>query len=120
MDLPKGRKPIDNRWVFAVKSDGRKKAQLVVKGFSQIEGMDFDKIFSPVVHYESVQTILAMAVLEGWTITGLDIKSAFLYGPLDKEIYMCQPEGFIIKCSETKVLHLKRALYGLKQAALAW
>jgi transposase InsO family protein len=120
VDLPKGRKLIKNRWVFDQKTDGRKKARLVAKGFSQIEGVDFNEIFSPVVRFESVRLMLALAALEQWHITGLDVKSAFLYGELDEELYMEQPEGFKRKGQEFKVLRLKRAIYGLKQAALAW
>jgi len=119
-DLPKGCKAIKNRWVFTTKSDGCKKARLVAKGFFQIEGIDFDQIFSPVVRYESICLLLVAAVLEGWHIEGLDVKSAFLYGQLDEEIYMEQPKGFKIHSQERKVLRLRRAIYGLKQAALAW
>src|SRR6266702_4591845 len=64
--------------------------------------------------------MLALTALEQWYITGLDVKSAFLYGKLDEELYMEQPEGFKLKGQETKVLHLKCVFYGLKQAALAW
>ena len=64
--------------------------------------------------------MIALASLEGWHILALDVKSTFLYGKLDKEIYMEQPEGFKAKGQEQKVLHLHRALYGLCQAALAW
>ena len=120
VDLPKGRKVIKNRWVFDKKTDGRKKARLVAKGFSQIEGIDFNEIFSPVVRFETVQLMLALSALEDWHITGLDVKSAFLYGELDEELYMEQPEGFKMRSQEHKVLRLKRAIYGLKQAALAW
>jgi len=120
VDPPKDRKIIQNRWVFAIKSDGRKKARLVAKGFSQIEGIDFDEIFSPVVRYETVWIMLALAALEGWVILALDVKTAFLYGKLDVEIYMKQPEGFVAKGQEGKVMRLLRALYGLKQASRAW
>jgi len=119
-DLPKGCKAIKNRWVFTTKSDGRKKARLVAKGFSQIEGIDFDHIFSPVVRYESVHLLLAVAALENWHIEGLNVKSAFLYRQLDEEIYMEQPKRFKIHGQEQKVLRLCRAIYGLKKAALAW
>jgi len=121
-DLPPGRKAIKNRWVFDIKSDGRKKARLVAKGFSQIEGLDYDEIFSPVVRFESVRTILALAALEKWTVESLDVKTAFLYGNLDEEIYMEQPDGFRSKGKgqERKVLRLRKAIYGLKQAARAW
>ena len=105
-----------------MKSDGRKKAHLVAKGFSQVEGLDFNQVFSPVVHFETVCLMLALATLESWYIyiTGLDIRSAYLYGKLNKEIYMEQPKGFAVPGQECKVLCLWRALYGLKQAGLAW
>lgn len=118
-DLSKRRKLIKCHWVFDQKTDGRKKARLVAKGFSQIEGVDFDEIFSPVVRFESMCLILALTALEGWHISGLDVKSAFLYGKLEEEIYMQQPDGFKIKGQEHKVLHLQCAIYELRQAALA-
>jgi hypothetical protein len=120
VDLPKGRKSIKNRWVFTIKSDGRKKARLVTKGFSQIEGIDYNELFSPVVRYETVRILLALAALENWEIQALDVKTAFLYGKLDKDthIYMDQPEGFVE--DNSKVWKLRKALYGLKQASLEW
>src|SRR5215813_8861680 len=118
--LPKGCKPIKCHWVFDEKSDGRKRARLVAKGFSQIDGIDYNEIFSPVVRYEPVCFMLALAALKNWHMTAVDVKTAFLYGKLDEEIYMEQPEGFQIKGSEKKVLRLQRAIYGLKQAALSW
>jgi len=120
VDPPKNRKIIKNRWVFDLKTDLRKKARLVAKGFSQVEGLDFNEIFSPVVRFETVRMMIALAALKNWHITGLDVKSAFLYGELEEELYMEQPEGFKIKGQEHKVMRLKRAIYGLKQAALAW
>ena len=68
---PRGCRVIKNRWVFDVKPDGRKRARLVAKGFSQVEGKDFDQIFSPVVRFETVHLILALAALEGWFLSGL-------------------------------------------------
>ena len=120
VDRPRDRKVIKNRWVFDVKSDGHKKARLVAKGFSQVKGLDFDQVFSPVVRFETVRLMLALTALEDWYITGLDVRSAYLYGKLDEEIYMEQPEGFAAPRSQRKVLRLWRALYGLKQAGLAW
>ena len=76
---PRGRKIIKNRWVFDVKTDGHKKAHLVAKGFSQVEGLDYDQVFSPVVWFETVRLILAMAVLGNWTISGLDVRNTYLY-----------------------------------------
>ena len=111
---------IKNHWVFNVKTDGRKKARLVGKGFSQVKGMDYNQIFSPVVRFETVRIVLILSVLESQHISGLDVRNAYLYGILNEEIYMEQPEGFIAKGQERKVLQLKHALYGLKQAGLAW
>jgi hypothetical protein len=122
VDPPKGRKVIKNQWVFNLKSDGHKKARLVAKGFSQVEGIDYDEIFSPVVRFETVWMMIALAALKDWHISSLDIKTAFLYGNLDEELYMEQPEGFNVPGhkNKNKVMCLKKAIYGLKQAALAW
>jgi len=90
--------------VFNVKDDGRKRARLVAKGFSQVEGLDFNQIFSPVVRFETVRLILAMAALNNWKAYGLDVRNAYLYGELHKEIYMEQPEGFRVKDKESFVL----------------
>ena len=109
-DLPKGKKVIKNRWVFNIKQDSCKKARLIAKGFSQVKGIDFNEIFSPVVHFETVRLMLALSSLEDWYIEALDVKMAFLYRKLDEEIYMHQP-GFKQKGQENKVLHLHRALY---------
>ena len=117
---PRGRKVIKNQWVFDIKDDGRKRARLVAKGFSQVEGLNYDQVFSPVVCFETMRLILAMAAIEGWIAHGLDVQNAYLYGELDEEIYMEQPEGFRIPGKEDFVLLLKKALYGLKQAGLAW
>jgi len=86
----------------------------------QIPGIDYDETFSPVAHFESLQLLLALAALEDWEIQQMDVKSAFLNGMLDEEIYMEQPIGFITPGTETKVCHLKRAIYGLKQASRTW
>ena len=120
VDPLKDRRIIKNRWVFDLKSDGRKKARLVAKGFSQVEGIDYDKIFSPVVQYETVRMMIVLGALKNWHISRLDVKTAFLYRELNEELYMEQPEGFKIPGQQNKVMHLKCTIYGLKQAALAW
>ena len=119
-DLPRDRKVIGCRWVFDIKSDSHKKARLVAQGFSQVEGLNFNELFSPVVCFESVRLIFALAALEGYYMTSVDVRTAYLYGKLDEEIYMWQPEGFRVKGQESKVLCLRCVLYGLKQAGLAW
>jgi hypothetical protein len=93
-DLPRGRKAIKNRWVCDVKSDGCTKARLIAKGFSQVKGVDYDAIFLPVVRLKTVRLLLALSALEDWHISGLNVCNAYLYGKLDEEIYMEQPEGF--------------------------
>ena len=86
----------------------------------QIPGIDFDETFSPVAHFESLRMLLALAMLEDWHIHSMDVKSVFLNGELDEEIYMEQPQGFIVAGSESLVCRLKKAIYGLKQASHAW
>jgi hypothetical protein len=120
VDLPPGRKAVKSKWVFKLKADGRFRARLVAKGFTQIPGIDFDETFSPVARFESLRLLLALAALEDWEIHQMDVKSAFLNGVLDEEIYMEQPQGFIVTGQETKVCRLKKAIYGLKQASRAW
>ena len=119
-NLPKGRKTIGCRWVFDVKGDGHKRARLVAQGFSQVEGVDYNKLFSPLVGFESGRLMLALTAIHNWYMTGVDVCTAYFYGKLDEEIYMHQPEGFIARSQESKVICLKRALYSLKQAGLAW
>src|SRR6266545_8429464 len=120
VDPLSGRRIIKNQWVFDQKTDGRKRAQLVAKGFLQVQGIDYNDIFSPVVRYETVHLMVALATLQRWNMSSVDVKTAFLYGELDEELYMEQPKGFKQKGQEHKVLRLRRALYGLKQAALQW
>ena len=79
-DLPKGRKTIGCRWVFDVKGDGHKKARLVAQGFSQVEGVNYNELFSPVVWFESMCLMLALTALHNWYMTGVDIRTAYLYG----------------------------------------
>jgi len=103
VDLPKRRKAVKNCWVFNIKPDGRYRSHLVAKGFSQVEGIDFDELFFLVVCYETVQLLLAIAALEDLDIQSIDVKTAYLYGDLDEEIYMEQPEGFKLPGKENKV-----------------
>jgi hypothetical protein len=108
--LPPGRVPIKGRWVYAVKSDGRKKAHFVAKGFTQIYGIDFEETFSPVARFKTVRLLLSIAALEDWDIEVLDVKMAFLFGELDEKIYMKQLEGFVKKDQEKKVCCLLKAI----------
>lgn len=123
--IPKSIKPLRNRWVYTLKQnpDGttRPKARLVIKGFLQRDGKDYDSanIFAPVVYLRTIRMALALAAaLPGAQIHQMDVKTAFLNAPLEESIYMKLPEGY--DDSETDVLRLKRALYGLKQAPREW
>ena len=90
-----------------------------MKGFSQIERINFDELFSLVVYYETA-CLFSVAAFEDWNIHSVDVKTAYLYDDLDKEIYIEQPEGFRLSSKEKKVWWLHKALYSLKQAGLSW
>lgn len=119
------RTAIKSRWIFKVKppttnSAARYKARLVAKGFSQRPGIDFDETFSPVVKYNTLSTILSFVAAHDLDMSKLDIKTAFLYGELDEEIYFQQPEGYVVEGKEDLVCRLNKCLYGLKQASRVW
>ena len=121
--LPKDRKAITSKWVFKIKTNPdntieRYKARLVVRGFSQKEGIDFKETFAPVAKYNSLRLLFARATMLNLDILQLDIKTAFLYGNLEEETFMQQPEGFEV--GRNLVCKLKRTLYGLKQAPRGW
>ena len=97
-------------------SQPRYKARLVVKGFNQKKGIGFDEIFSPIVKMSSISVVLGLTTSLDLEIEQMDVKTAFLHGDLEKEIYMEQPEGFIVKGKDDYVCKLKNILYGLKQA----
>ena len=122
--LPEGKKALQNRWVYRLKeeSDGRRryKARLVVKGFQQKQGIDFTEIFSPVVKMTTIRVILSIVAAENLHLEQLDVKTAFLHGDLEEDIYMTQPEGFEVLCKENLVCKLHKSLYGLKQAPRQW
>lgn len=121
-DLPAGRKSIGSKWVFKVKLDefgeiSKYKARLVAQGFTQKFGIDFDEVFAPVARSSTLRVLLSVAGKRDYFVKHYDIKSAFLNGELQEEIYLRQPPGFE---RGNSVLRLKKSLYGLKQAARAW
>ena len=123
VDLPQGRKAIHNKWVYKVKTnpDGsvdKYKARLVIKGFSQRKGVDYSQTFSPVAKSSTIRSVIAVAASENMYLSQFDVSTAFLYGELEEDIYMVQPEGYADRSG--RVCKLKRSLYGLKQAPRCW
>lgn len=119
VEFPAHTKPIGVKWVFKLKYnvDGsivRQKARLVARGFLQRAWLDCSEVFAPVVTLEIVRLVVALACKQGWSIFHLDVKSNFLNGPLDKEVYVTQSPGFVIHEEARKVYKLHKMLYGLK------
>ncbi|KAD6454646.1 hypothetical protein E3N88_09352 [Mikania micrantha] len=123
--LPDGKYPIGTRWVFRNKTDDRgivikNKARLVVQGYCQEEAIDYDETFAPVARLEAIRLFLAFAISHNIKVYQMDIKSAFLYGTIKEEVYVCQPPRFDDVHHPDWVYKLDKALYGLKQAPRAW
>jgi len=95
------------------------KARLVAKGYVQKHGVDFDEVFAPMARLDTIRLLLALAANRGWQVHHLDVKSAFLNGELEDEVYVSQPEGYVQNRKEKMVLKLSKALYGLRQAPRA-
>jgi hypothetical protein len=98
----------------------RNKAQLIAKGYSLVEGLDFDETYAPVARLESIRILLAYATYHDFKLYQMDVKSAFLNGPIKKEVYVEQPPGFEDSEYPNHVYKLSKALYGLKQSPRAW
>ena len=123
--LPYGKKLIGSRMVFRVKYDEhgqieRYRARLVDEGYSQEYGKGYVQVFSPVIGWESVRTLISMAVQYGMELHQMDVDVAFLNGHLKEEMFMKHPDGFIAKGQENLVCKLKKLIYGLKQSPHCW
>ena len=123
-NLPKGQKTIGVKWVFKTKLNksgevDKYKARLVVKGYKQQYGVDYTEVFSPVARHDKIRLVISLAARNSWPIFQLDVKSAFLHGYLEEQVFIEQPPGYIKVGNEDKVYKLKKALYGLKQAPRA-
>ncbi|GKB96264.1 retrovirus-related pol polyprotein from transposon TNT 1-94 [Tanacetum coccineum] len=125
VDLPNGKRAIGTKWVFRNKKDERgivirNKARLVAQGYTQEEGIDYDEVFALVARIEAIRLFLAYASFKDFVVYQMDVKSAFLYGKIEEEVYVCQPPGFEDPNFPDRVYKVEKALYGLHQAPRAW
>jgi hypothetical protein len=125
IDFPSHKKSIGVKWVYKTKLNEKgkiekHKARLVAKGFSQQPDTDYGETFAPVARLDTVRTLLAIATQHKWQVYQMDVKSSFLNGFLEEEVYVDQPPRFEVQEHLAKVYRLKKALYGLKQAPGAW
>jgi hypothetical protein len=124
VDPPPGCKPIETNWCGKIKRGGgkvvRNKSRLVTQGYSQKEGINYEKTFAPVARFEAIRILLAFSVAKGFKLHQMDMKRAFLNGVLEEEVYVREPQGFESEKYPHQVFKLRKALYGLKQAPRAW
>nr|GFB24886.1 putative ribonuclease H-like domain-containing protein [Tanacetum cinerariifolium] len=125
VDLPHGKRAIGTKWIYRNKKDKRgivirNKARLVAQGHTQEEGINYEEVFAPVARIEAIRLFLAYASFMGFPVYQMDVKSAFLYGTIEEEVYVCQPPGFEDPEYPDKVYKVVKALYGLHQAPRAW
>jgi hypothetical protein len=117
--IPKRKSIVTSKWIYKIKhtSDGsieKHNESFVARGFSQVEGIDYEETFAHVSRYTSIQMIISLITSMGWELHQMDVKKTFLNGEIGEEIYIKQPDGFIIHEKESHVCRLKKALYGLK------
>ena len=122
---PKGKSVVTSKWIYKIKHAGdasveKYKERFVARGFSSVEGIDYEETFAPVARYTSIRTIIALAASMGWRLHQMDVKTTFLNGEIEEEVYVEQPEGFVIHEQKSHVCRLKKALYGLQQVPRAW
>jgi hypothetical protein len=122
---PEGKSTVTSRWLYKLKYDAdgsieKYKARFVARGFSQVEGVDYDETFALVARYTSIRAVISIAAEMGWKIHQMDVKTTFLNGLIQEEVYIEQPLGFEVHEREPHVCKLKKPLYGLKQAPRAW
>jgi hypothetical protein len=122
---PKNKDMVSSKWIYKIKhvadeSIEKHKPRFVAHGFSQNEGIDYEEMFSPVARYISIKTIIALAAKMNWKLHQMDVKTTFLNGVIEEELYIEQPQGFEVEDGKTHVYILKKALYGLKQDPRAW
>ncbi|GKA04501.1 retrovirus-related pol polyprotein from transposon TNT 1-94 [Tanacetum coccineum] len=125
VDLPNGKRAIGTKWVFMNKNDEsgiviRNKARLVAQGYTQEKGIDYDEVFAPVARIKAIRLFLAYASFKDFVVYQMDVRSVFLYGKIEEEMYVCQPLGFKDPYFPDRVYKVEKTLYGLHQAPRAW
>nr|GEY05933.1 putative ribonuclease H-like domain-containing protein [Tanacetum cinerariifolium] len=125
VDLPPGKRAIETKWVYSNKRDQRgivvkNKARQIAQGHRQEEGIDYDEVFAPVARIEAFMLFLAFASFMDFIVYQMDVKSAFLYGTIEEEVYVNQPPGFVDPEFPDRLHKVEKALYGLHQAPRAW
>ena len=118
--LPKGRKAVSSTWVYTIKSDGRYKDRLVVWGFTQVLGVDYEDTFSPMLRMSTFRMLLSQSVQLGLDLIHMDVVTAFLHGSLQEELYLKIPANMQTPSNKGSVFKLNKAIYGLKQASRQW
>ncbi|GJZ83257.1 retrotransposon protein, putative, ty1-copia subclass [Tanacetum coccineum] len=123
--LPPNGKTVGSKWLFKKKTDidgavHTYKARLMAKGYTQTPGIDYEETFSHVSNIRAIRILIAIAAYYDYEIWKIDVKTAFLNGYLNEEVYMEQPEGFVNPKYPNRVCKLKRSIYGLKQASRQW
>jgi hypothetical protein len=122
---PEGKSVVTSKWIYKIKhaTDGsveKYKVRFVARGFSQVEGVDYDETFTPVSRYTSIHTIIALTTSMSWKLHQMDVNTTFPNDEMDEEVYIEHQEGFMIHNEKSHVCRLKKALYGLKKALRAW
>jgi hypothetical protein len=122
---PKEKSMVTSKWVYKIKhatdeSVDKYKARFIARGLSQKEGEDYDETLSPVAIYTSIRAIISLTTSMGWNLHQMDVKTTFLNGAIEEEVYIEQPQGFEVHSKDTHVCILKKPLCGLKQDPRAW
>eukprot|EP00253_Pinus_taeda_P004142 PITA_04142 len=122
---PQDKSVVGSRWIYKIKYAAddnveKYKARFVAKGYAQKEGIDYEETFTPIARYTSIRTVIPLAAQMGWEIHQMDVKTAFMNGVIEEEVYIEQPVGFETHEKKSHVCRLKKALYGLKQTPRAW
>lgn len=125
VSLPSNHQVIGVKWVYKAKKNDKGKVErykvgLVAKYYKQRQGVDYEEVFAPIARMDTIHLLISLVAQNHWKIHQLDVKSAFLNGILEEDVYIEQPMRYVVKGHEDKVLKLKKALYGLKQASRAW